>query len=95
LALASTVQEELPFASTLNGSTIGRVAGADVAYETGGDRVFAAVVTQDPQTLSVLEAVTHLRAGFGWHWPPNQITPRLIMTIELRATGNTKEAREI
>jgi deoxyribonuclease V len=40
-------------------ATIARVAGADVAYETEGDRLFAAVVTQDPQTLSVLEAATH------------------------------------
>jgi len=34
------------------------VAGADVAYESGGDRLFAAVVTQDLQTLAVLEAGT-------------------------------------
>lgn len=39
--------------------TIGRVAGADVAYETGGDRLFAAVVTQDLRTLAVLETGTH------------------------------------
>ena len=38
--------------------TICRVAGADVAYESGGDRSFAAVVTQDLQTLAVLEAGT-------------------------------------
>jgi deoxyinosine 3'endonuclease (endonuclease V) len=38
---------------------IGRVAGADVAYETGGDRLFAAVVTQDPETLAILETGTH------------------------------------
>jgi deoxyribonuclease V len=38
--------------------TICRVAGADVAYESGGDRLFAAVVTQDLQTLAVLEAGT-------------------------------------
>jgi deoxyribonuclease V len=35
-----------------------RVAGADVAYESGGDRLFAAVVTQDLQTLTVLEVGT-------------------------------------
>src|SRR5262249_20449393 len=39
--------------------TIGRVAGADVAYETGGDRLFAAVVTQDLKTLAILETGTH------------------------------------
>jgi deoxyribonuclease V len=39
--------------------TIGRVAGADVAYETGGDRLFAAVVTQDLKTLGILETGTH------------------------------------
>ena len=38
--------------------TICQVAGADVAYESGGDRLFAAVVTQDLQTLVVFEAVT-------------------------------------
>jgi deoxyribonuclease V len=37
--------------------TISRVAGADVAYETAGDRLFAAIVVQDPQTLAVVEAV--------------------------------------
>jgi len=40
-------------------STIGRVAGADVAYEAGGDRLFAAVVTQDLETLATLETGTH------------------------------------
>lgn len=39
--------------------TIRRVAGADVAYENGGDRLFAAVVMQDVQTLAVLETGTH------------------------------------
>ena len=39
--------------------TIGRVAGADVAYQTGGDRLFAAVVTQDLKTLGILETGTH------------------------------------
>ena len=34
------------------------MAGADVAYESGGDRLFAALVTQDLQTLAVLEAGT-------------------------------------
>src|SRR5215475_11335595 len=40
-------------------STIGRVAGADVAYEAGGDRLFAAVVTQDLETLATVETGTH------------------------------------
>jgi deoxyribonuclease V len=40
-------------------STIGRVAGADVAYEAGGDRLFTAVVTQDLETLATLETGTH------------------------------------
>jgi deoxyribonuclease V len=39
--------------------TIGRVAGTDVAYEIGGERLFAAVVTQDLRTLAVLETGTH------------------------------------
>jgi deoxyribonuclease V len=39
--------------------TIGRVAGADVAYETRGDRLFAAVVTLDLKTLAILETGTH------------------------------------
>ena len=38
--------------------TICRVAGADVAYESGADRLFATVVTQDIQTLTVLETGT-------------------------------------
>jgi deoxyribonuclease V len=38
--------------------TICRVAGAHLAYESGGYRLFAAVVTQDLQTLAVLEAAT-------------------------------------
>jgi len=38
--------------------TICRVAGVDVAYESGADRLFAAVVTQDLQTLAVLEVGT-------------------------------------
>ena len=40
-------------------STIERVGGADVAYEVGGERLFAAVVIQDAKTLSVLETGTH------------------------------------
>jgi deoxyribonuclease V len=44
--------------------TIGRVAGADVAYETGGDRLFAAVVMQDLSTLRVLETGTHEDLAF-------------------------------
>src|SRR5262249_57055139 len=40
-------------------SAIGRVAGGDVAYETRGDRLFAAVVTQDLETLATLETGTH------------------------------------
>jgi deoxyribonuclease V len=40
-------------------STIGRVAGADVSYEAGGDRLFAAMVTQDLETLATLETGTH------------------------------------
>ncbi len=36
-----------------------RVAGADVAYEKGGDRVFAAVVVLDARTLAPIEEATH------------------------------------
>jgi len=39
--------------------TIASVAGAGVAYETRGDRLFAAVVTQDLVTLATLETSTH------------------------------------
>lgn len=35
------------------------VAGVDVAYEKGGDRVFAAVVVLDAATLEVLDEATH------------------------------------
>lgn len=35
------------------------VAGADVAYETGSDRLTAAVVVKDVQTLAVLETASH------------------------------------
>ena len=40
-------------------TTIGRVAGADVAYEARGNRLFAAVVTLDFEPLSILETATH------------------------------------
>jgi deoxyribonuclease V len=40
-------------------TTIGRIAGADVAYETRGNRLYAAVVTLDFETLSILETATH------------------------------------
>jgi deoxyribonuclease V len=40
-------------------TTIGRVAGADVAYKARGKRLYAAVVTLDFQTLSILETATH------------------------------------
>jgi len=39
--------------------TIGQVTGLDVAYERGGTRLFAAVVTQSVDTLAVLETATH------------------------------------
>jgi deoxyribonuclease V len=39
--------------------TIGRVAGVDVAYDTNGDRFFAAVVVQDAESLSLVETATH------------------------------------
>ncbi|MCA9605705.1 MAG: deoxyribonuclease V [Myxococcales bacterium] len=42
-----------------------RVAGVDVAYEKGGDRVFAAVVVLDAETLAPVERATHVaRATF-------------------------------
>jgi deoxyribonuclease V len=37
-----------------------RVAGVDVAYEKGGERVFAAVVVLDADTLEVVEEATHV-----------------------------------
>jgi len=40
-------------------TTIGRVAGVDVAYEARGNRLYAAVVTLDFETLSILETATH------------------------------------
>jgi deoxyribonuclease V len=40
-------------------TTIGRVTGADVAYETRGNRLYAAIVTLDFETLSILETATH------------------------------------
>ena len=40
-------------------ATIGRVAGADVAYETRGSRLYAAVVILDFEICSVLETATH------------------------------------
>jgi deoxyribonuclease V len=39
--------------------TISRVAGVDVAYETRGNRLYAAVVTLDFETFSILETATH------------------------------------
>jgi deoxyribonuclease V len=39
-------------------ATISRVAGADVAYEAGGNRLYAAVVILDFETLSILETTT-------------------------------------
>src|SRR5690606_8522018 len=35
------------------------VAGVDVAYEKGGDRVFAAVLVLDARTLAVIDEATH------------------------------------
>ena len=43
--------------------TICRVAGVDVAYESGADRLFAAMVTQDLQTLAVLDGGHSARFG--------------------------------
>lgn len=44
---------------------VARVAGVDVAYEKGGDRVFAAVVVLDARTLAPVEQATHVaRAAF-------------------------------
>lgn len=40
-------------------TAIGRIAGADVAYEPRGNRLYVAVVTLDFETLSVLETATH------------------------------------
>ena len=39
--------------------TVRRVAGVDVAYETKGDRLFAAVAVLEAETLSVIETATH------------------------------------
>ncbi|MEQ8461417.1 MAG: deoxyribonuclease V [Sandaracinaceae bacterium] len=39
--------------------SVRRVAGVDVAYEKGGDRVYAAVVVLDAATLEVVEEATH------------------------------------
>lgn len=46
---------------------VARVAGVDVAYEKGGDRVFAAVVVLDARSLDVVEEATHVeRVRFGY-----------------------------
>ncbi|MFK7987210.1 MAG: deoxyribonuclease V [Sandaracinaceae bacterium] len=43
------------------------VAGTDVAYEKDGDRLFAAVVVLDAETLEVVAESTHVgRAGFAY-----------------------------
>jgi deoxyribonuclease V len=39
--------------------TISRVAGGDVAYETDGNQLFAAVAVLEAQTLAVVETATH------------------------------------
>ena len=40
-------------------ATIRRVAGVDVAYESRGNRLYAAIVILDFETLSILETTTH------------------------------------
>jgi len=40
-------------------TSIEKVAAVDVAYETNGDRIFAAVVTQNVRSLAVIEKATH------------------------------------
>ena len=63
--------------------TIGWVAGADVAYEAPGNRLYAAVVTLDFEALSRYDKrlITARPTAAGCLWLPWILPPRILVVI--------------